>query len=168
MLSIVCSTNTYTTPCSSICYHIFQINLFNSDHSILTGKKLFRKKKQSLYRQNLSFNDKKKWKWKKNPNKCWTLENKPSNIKWYLIEIVKIYEEYPSKEMKFTQGRSSTSVKFLLKFLFITFLYMKKSSTYFIFLQAKKIISKKTPNKVFIQMIPIHKKRLEKLNPITK
>ena len=47
VLSIVCSTNTYTTPCSSICYHIFQINLLNSDHSILTGKKLFRKKNKA-------------------------------------------------------------------------------------------------------------------------
>ena len=60
----------------------------------------------------------------------------PAILNEYLIEIVKIYEEYPSKEMKFTQGRSSTSVKFLLKFLFITFLYMNTSSTFFIFLQA--------------------------------
>jgi len=57
----------------------------------------------------------------------------PAILNEYVIEIVKIYEEYPSKEMKFTQGRSSTSVKFLLKFLFITFLYMKKSSTIFNF-----------------------------------
>jgi len=57
----------------------------------------------------------------------------PAILNEYVIEIVKIYEEYPSKEMKLTQESSSTSVNFLFKFLFITFLHVKKSSTYFFY-----------------------------------